>query len=30
MEEGGVQGYKFFELNVFDAEIVEQEGEDTL
>lgn len=30
MEEGGVQCYQFFELDVFDAQVVEEEGEDTL
>lgn len=30
VEEGGLEGYQFFELDVFDAEIIQQEGEDTL
>ena len=30
VEEGGVEGDQFFELDVFDAQVVEQEGEDSL
>lgn len=30
VEEEGIQGYQFFELDVFNAQVIEEEGEDTL
>jgi hypothetical protein len=29
VEEGGIKGEEFFELDAFDAEVVEEEGEDS-